>query len=265
MLATLRRRRPALPFSPGSPDGVARPRAARRARAAGIAVAAAALLGPVLGGSAAVAADGAGPSGPCADDAGVTVVVDATELGGDVTVGCAPDPATGTEALAQAGFAEARDPSGFICAIGGLPDPCPTEFTGSFWSYWYASPDEEWTSYAEGSDTATPEAGAVEGWRYGDGSQAPDAVPADIAPGTGSAPADRTDDGAEPGTDAADDAPDLDAGTAAADPEGGTSLLDDVPEAWRPVVAVAAGLAGVGMVILVVVVLRRLSRDRGTD
>ncbi|MCU1431238.1 MAG: hypothetical protein JWP95_343 [Actinotalea sp.] len=116
--------------------------------------------------------------GACTDETGVTVVVDFTDLGGEVEVGCADAAATGTEALASAGFSESRDPGGFICAIDTQPDPCPTEFTGSFWSYWFAEPGEDWQMYQEGSDTAVPTPGAVEGWRYGTG----DAGPTIVAP-----------------------------------------------------------------------------------
>lgn len=123
--------------------------------------------------SAAPAPAAATPSGACTDGQGVTVVVDSTELGGSVEVGCATDPATGTEALTQAGFVDTRDDAGMICAISGLPDPCPTTFEGQYWSYWYAE-DGTWQAYMEGSDTAVPAAGGVEGWRWSDGSAGPD-------------------------------------------------------------------------------------------
>ncbi|HEY3436603.1 MAG TPA: hypothetical protein VGK35_02835 [Actinotalea sp.] len=113
------------------------------------------------------------PSGACTDPAGITVVVDQTDLGGEVKVGCAPAAATGTAALEAAGFTDTRDASGMICAIDSLPDPCPAEFTGSYWSYWYATPGGAWQTYQEGSDTAVPQPGNVEGWRYSDGSAGP--------------------------------------------------------------------------------------------
>lgn len=220
-------------------------------------LAAAAVALPAV--SATGATGAADPSGACADPDGVTVVVDATELGGDVVVGCAPSPATGTEALAQAGFTEARDPSGLLCAIEGLPDPCPTEFTGSWWVYWSAAPDGEWVSAMEGPDTATPAAGSVEGWRYGDGTVPPDALPAEVAPGTGDA---EVPDEAEPETGAdAVAAPDAEA---TAEP-GEDALLDGIPEAWRPVVGVAGGLAVLAALALVIVRVRRAARERGED
>jgi len=117
------------------------------------------------------------PDGACTDPTGVTVVVDLTDLGGEIEVGCAVAPATGTAALQAAGFVDTRDASGLICAIDALPDPCPATFEGSYWSYWYATPGGEWQSYLEGSDTAVPAPGAVEGWRYSDGSAGPGIVP----------------------------------------------------------------------------------------
>lgn len=109
----------------------------------------------------------------------VTVVVDFTDLGGEVEIGCATDASTGTAALRSAGFADIRDASGLICAIDSRPDPCPAEFAGSYWSYWYAE-DGEWLTWMEGSDTAVPAAGGVEGWRYNDGLASPGVDPDDL-------------------------------------------------------------------------------------
>lgn len=187
-------------------------------------------------------------SGACADETGVTVVVDATALDGPLEVGCATDPATGTEALAQAGFAETRDPSGYICAVAGLPDPCPTEFTGSYWSYWTAAPGGEWTAYAEGSDTAVPAAGTVEGWSYGDGSQPPGVAPAEVQPGTGAEPA--------AGQDESDDAEQV---TAAG--EGQAAASDDGGDGTSLAVGAAVGVAIVGALAATIVRLRRRAQD----
>jgi hypothetical protein len=117
--------------------------------------------------------------GACPDDA-VTVVVDFTDLGGAIEIGCATDASTGTAALTSAGFVDTRDDSGMICAIDSLPDPCPAEFAGSWWSYWYADEDA-WQSWQEGSDTAVPVAGGIEGWRYHDGSAGPGIEPAQVS------------------------------------------------------------------------------------
>lgn len=193
--------------------------------------------------------------GPCADEAGVSVVVDATELEGDVALGCAADPASGTEALAQAGFAEGRDPSGLICAIGGLPDPCPAEFTGSYWTYWTAAPDGEWTAYAEGPDTAAPAPGTVEGWRYGDGTQPPGVAPADVAPGAAeeAAPADAAAEADEPAVTTSDDGSDDAAET------------DDGGDGMSLAVGAAVGIAIVGGIVGLIVRLRRNAQHPTQD
>jgi len=200
-------------------------------------------------------------SGACADESGVTVVVDATELEGDLTVGCAPDPATGTEALAQAGFSETRDPSGYICAIGGLPDPCPTEFTGSYWSYWTAAPGGEWAAYAEGSDSAVPASGTVEGWRYGDGTEPPAVAPADVLPGAAVAEA--------PAEDASEDAAAGTAGDEAAvtstDDTTDATATDDDGDGSSLAVGAAVGIAIVGALVGLIVRLRRQARGATAD
>ncbi|WP_024288139.1 hypothetical protein [Cellulomonas sp. KRMCY2] len=145
----------------------------------------------------------ADPSGACTDPQGVTVVVDLTDLGGAVEVGCALDAATGTEALQAAGFTETRDAASMICAIDGAPDPCPETFEGSFWSYWFAAPDGQWESYLEGSDVAVPVAGHLEGWRYSDGTAGPTVEPAAVIAAAGSAATAGSDEAAE--TDQAED------------------------------------------------------------
>lgn len=231
-------------------------------RAAGAALLAATVLSPP-----AAAAQAAPSGGACTDPDAVTVVVDSTELGGEVTVGCATDPASGTEALTQAGFAESRDPSGYICAVGGLPDPCPTEFTGSYWSYWSAGPDGEWTSYMEGSDTAVPEPGSVEGWRYGDGTQPPAVDAAAVLPGAAESDSATDADGADSADGAAQTPAEPATGdeaatdTAAQDDdanEGGTSSMP-------PAVAVAVGLAILAAIVATVVRLRRQSATTQQD
>lgn len=114
-----------------------------------------------------------------ADCDGVTVIVDFTDLGGAVESGCAEgDPASGREALETAGFTAVNDPSGFICTIDSQPDPCPTEFTGSYWAYWQVV-DGEWVASQVGADEADPAPGDLEGWRYNDGSVPPPLPAAD--------------------------------------------------------------------------------------
>lgn len=193
-------------------------------------------------------------SGGCTDGAGVTVVVDLTEVGGGLEVGCAPSAATGTEALAAAGFTETRDASGLICAIEAAPDPCPTEFTGDWWTYWYAAPDGEWQSYMEGPDTAVPQPGAYEGWRYGDGTAAPGTTPADVAAAAVAAE-EPADDASEPTPDAEGDGAQDDSAAAA------VTAADDESDGTPAWLMVAVGLAGLAALAAVVVGLLRRRGD----
>jgi len=125
------------------------------------------------------------PVGACTDGSGVTVVVDFTDVGGEVEVGCAAgDPATGRQALTNAGFTATDASSGMICAINAAPDPCPETFKGSYWSYWSAEPGAAWTAYQVGADSSDPAPGGIEGWRYNDGTSGPSILPAAIQTAT---------------------------------------------------------------------------------
>ena len=139
-----------------------------------------ALLVPISASAASAGARLAVPaSGACSGQSGVTVVVDLTDLGGDVEVGCAHgSPTTGRAALTDAGFRATNDAAGMICAINSAPDPCPTTFAGSYWSYWSAAPGAAWTAYAVGADSSHPAPGSFEGWRYNDGAAGPSLLPA---------------------------------------------------------------------------------------
>lgn len=121
-------------------------------------------------------------AGACTDGGGVTVVVDFTDIGGEVVIGCAPaDPATGREALEAAGFTPTDSQAGFICAIDAAPNPCPATFDGSFWAYWHSTKDGAWASYDVGADSSDPAPGELEGWRYNDGGVPPGITPGDAA------------------------------------------------------------------------------------
>lgn len=119
------------------------------------------------------------PDGACTDGSGVTVVVDLTDLEGELEVGCAAgDPATGRAALTAAGFTASDASSGMICAINASPDPCPETFAGSYWSYWSAEPAGTWIAQQVGADASDPAPGGFEGWRYNDGASGPGVLPA---------------------------------------------------------------------------------------
>lgn len=216
-----------------------------------------ALAGPA---AAAAVPTTVGPSGPCTDGEGITVVVDLTDLGGDVEVGCATDAGTGTEALQAAGFTDTRDASGMICAVDGLPDPCPATFEGSFWSYWFGGEDGTWQTYMEGSDTAVPEAGGVEGWRYSDGSAGPTLSPTEALALEATEPEEATEEEAtEEG--ASEEAAD----GAAGDGDEQTTVTQgspvEAPGGVSPVL-----LAGAGVVVVLAagaLLLRRRSDQHG--
>ncbi|MCD0443493.1 hypothetical protein LO763_07615 [Glycomyces sp. A-F 0318] len=117
---------------------------------------------------------------------GVTVVVDFGPLAPEPATGCAADPADGLDALAQAGFAvtEVAAIRGMVCRIDELPE---TDCGGAppadeYWSYWHAETgDAEWTYSPVGGAYASPGAGDVEGWVFGDGASPPAIAPADAA------------------------------------------------------------------------------------
>lgn len=135
------------------------------------------------------------PTQACVEDEGVTVVVDFTDLGGEVEIGCAPgEPENGREALEGAGFSPEDSMPGMVCTINNLPDPCPEEFDGDFWSYW-SGEDDDWAMYDVGLDEATPEPGDVEGWRYSDGSEGPTITPTEALAEAGESDGDEATEG----------------------------------------------------------------------
>lgn len=142
---------------------------------------------PVVGLLAAATLLAAGWAAPAsaADDGctGVWVVVDATALGGTVTTACAPDHATGTQALASAGVDVERS-AGMVCRLDGLPSRCEVS-ASAYWTYWQATPAgdgySDWTYATLGADAYRPAPGDAEGWRFGDGSAPPAELPGTLA------------------------------------------------------------------------------------
>jgi hypothetical protein len=118
--------------------------------------------------------------------AGVTVVVDFGPLASAPATGCAADPADGLDALAQAGFSvtEVAAIRGMVCRIDELPeaDCGAAPPADEYWSYWHAEAgDAEWSYSPVGGAYATPGAGDLEGWVFGDGASPPALSPADAA------------------------------------------------------------------------------------
>jgi hypothetical protein len=117
----------------------------------------------------------------------VGVVVDARLLGGDVRTGCAKgDPATGLEALADAGFRYAFAPRqpGLVCQVDGVPE-CADTSTTTYWSYWYRPKGSgSWVYSAKGAGSHDPAPGSTEAWVWQDGGRRspPDIPLRDICP-----------------------------------------------------------------------------------
>lgn len=213
---------------------------------------------PVLGVAPAHAADGA-----CTDPTGTTVVVDFTDLGGKVEVGCAEDSAgmTGMQAIEAAGFSTSVVESSDVPAVCRIDDqPSASEslevdgrsYTekcqefppgGAYWSYYVAPADGTWAYAAKGADTNEVVPGGYEGWRFQLNQ------PADAAPVPAFDPANPPT--ATDGTTDAAEAPADDADASAEDENDGTSIV------WIGI-GVAALLA---VAIAVTLVRRRTSED----
>ncbi len=197
------------------------------------------------------AAPASASGGACGDDDGVTVVVDFTDVGGAIEVGCAPgDPISGRGALEAAGFAATDSQPGMICAIGALPDPCPETFEGSYWSYWNSTDGGDWVSYQVGADSSDPAPGDIEGWRYNDGSVGPGIAPADVV----STERATTSTAAAPATAAAT-ADEVAAATDEADAPSASTATDN----WVLLTALSLAAA---IALLVVLFLARARRRR---
>ncbi len=103
--------------------------------------------------------------GECLADGQVwLVVVDDTES--VIANQCVGNPASGDEALEAAGVEITRDSSGFVCGLGGTPEPCPETFTGQYWNYNSSAAGEQWAYYEIGSGDSQPAGGTIEGWCY---------------------------------------------------------------------------------------------------
>ena len=140
---------------------------------------------PALSGAPA-AATPAGTAGYCPGETGVTVVVDFTDLGGDVVVRCSPgDTGTGLDALTGAGFTfegTQRWGTAFICRLQGRPtaveelpvkgDPdyqeqcIDTPPTAASWSYSHADNGGAWAYSTSSAKTHRAIEGGFEGWRF---------------------------------------------------------------------------------------------------
>jgi len=128
-----------------------------------------------------------GEPGFCADDTGVTVVVDFQQLGGDAIVRCFPDAQghTGLDALKGAGFqieGVQRWGEAFVCRIENRPsavDPLAidgdedyrercidTPPAAGYWSYWQAGNNCGWSYSQWGLKNRAAAPGGFEGWSF---------------------------------------------------------------------------------------------------
>ncbi len=204
------------------------------------------------------AAPATASEGACPEGDGVTVVVDATDVGGAIVTRCATgDPATGRSALESAGFVVTDSQPGMICAIDAQPDPCPTTFEGSYWSYWHSSDEGDWVSYQVGADSSDPAPGEIEAWRYNDGSTGPGIAPADVVASVAT-PANVPSPTAAPAATVTVTATAMPAATAVDDSSSTASDAGD-----RLVLLTTVGIAALIAVLVVVFLMR--SRNRRTS
>ena len=114
---------------------------------------------------------------------GVTVVVDANELGGDLRAECAEEPDVASVLFEESGFSLEYQPQlqDFVCKVDGLPTDRRCTDGDSYWSLWWAAPGGEWAYATLGvSSLEIPAGGSVAfAWHQGEG----DASPPDIAVG----------------------------------------------------------------------------------
>lgn len=122
-------------------------------------------------------------SGACPTESGVTVIVDATAVGGSVSQRCAPDrPSSGLDALRKAGFSwtPVSSQPAMVCRIDGRPGPADQTCVSSppstaYWGYFRANRGGEW-KYSSIGASAAPIAGGVEGWVFLTGTQRPPSI-----------------------------------------------------------------------------------------
>ena len=134
-------------------------------------VVACALLAPVLPTPAAAAASS--HDGACVGDTGVTVVVDATNVGAGIRVQCALGAqANGWEALKNAGHTVAPIPiaAGAVCQIDGYPPraipPVGRRTSGATTTHRTRARAPRGRSARRVRRRTSPRPGSVEGWKY---------------------------------------------------------------------------------------------------
>ena len=134
-------------------------------------------------GAVVIAAPVAAIDGACPTSDGVTVIVDASAIGGTVSQRCAPDrPTSGLDALRRAGFSWSPVSSqpAMVCRIDSRPAPSAQSCSSSppanaYWGYFRANRGGDWKYSSVGAASA-PISGGVEGWVFLTGGQRPPGI-----------------------------------------------------------------------------------------
>lgn len=79
---------------------------------------------------------------------------------------CVGNPATGDEAIANAGVPVVLGDMNMICTLGGHPAECPKTFAGAYWAYYQGEPGKEYAYAQVGPAEAKPVGGTIEAWCY---------------------------------------------------------------------------------------------------
>ncbi|TQL63247.1 hypothetical protein FB460_1049 [Propioniferax innocua] len=117
------------------------------------------------GGASAHAEGDGGAVGQCLVEEKVWVSV-VTEEGEYLANECIEPTGNGEDALAATGVEIQHDDGGFICSIGGHPEPCPATFNGQYWHYYHGAEGQDWEMSMTGAAEHQIEPGTIEAWCY---------------------------------------------------------------------------------------------------
>lgn len=117
------------------------------------------------GGASAHAEGDGGAVGQCLADQKVWVSV-VTEEGEYLANECVEPTGNGEDALAATGMEVQHDDGGFICSVGGHPEPCPTTFNGQYWHYYHGAEGQDWEMSMTGAAEHQLEPRTIEAWCY---------------------------------------------------------------------------------------------------
>ena len=92
------------------------------------------------------------------------LVVD--EAGDALANQCVGNPASGEEALTNAGITLQFGDGRMICTMNGHPETCPAVFDGSYWASYQGAPGKEYTYATVGPAESKPVGGTIEAWCF---------------------------------------------------------------------------------------------------